>query len=46
MAILSKYMSNFEKIRMDYSCHGIFRGIYVGFGYILAVILREIWADR
>ena len=29
MAILSKYMSNFAKIRTDHSCHGIFRGIYV-----------------
>ena len=46
MAILSKYMSNFAKIRMDYSCHGIFRGIYVGLGSFGAVILSEIWADR
>ena len=42
MAILSKYMLNFEKIRMDYSCHGIFRGMCLG----LPVILREKWADR
>ena len=31
---------------MDYSCHGIFRGIYVGLGYFLAVILREKWVKK
>ena len=26
MAILSMYMSNLQKVRMDYSSHGIYRG--------------------
>ena len=31
MAILLKYMSNLQKVRMDYSSHGIYGGYHVGF---------------
>ena len=31
MAILSIYMSNLQKVRMDYSSHGIYAGNHVGF---------------
>ena len=32
MSRLSIYMSNLAKTRMDFSCHAILRGIYVGLG--------------
>ena len=31
MAKLSMYMSNLRKLRMDYSCHGVYRDIHVVF---------------
>ena len=31
MAILSMYMLNLQKVRMDYSSHGIYRGNHVVF---------------
>ena len=31
MAKLSMYMSNLKKVRMDYSCHGRYKGIHVVF---------------
>ena len=32
MAKLLKYIEYFAKTGMDYSCHGVLRGIYVGLG--------------
>ena len=29
MAKLSKCRFNFEKVRMDYSCHGRYKGIHI-----------------
>ena len=31
MAKLSMNMSNLQKVRMDYSCHGVYRDIHVVF---------------
>ena len=28
---LSMYMSNLKKVRMDYSCHGRYKGIHIVF---------------
>ena len=31
MAKLLMYMSNLKKVRMDYSCHGMYKGLHIVF---------------